>query len=106
MPRQDPEAERGAYLRRRCYEINRETARFYYSYQLIKGPDKRGLQYFRERQLRPKTIKHYGLGFAPDDWHQLRDHLRSKGYHDDEMVAAGVCRQSEKGGVYDYFRNG
>ena len=104
MPARSPEEERTAGLRRRCYEINRETANFYFT-QLIRGTDKRGLQYFRERQLRPNTIKEYGLGFAPDDWHILRDHLKSKGYYEDDMVAAGVCRRSEKGAVYDYFRN-
>ncbi|MBQ8078893.1 MAG: DNA primase [Oscillospiraceae bacterium] len=103
MPRQDPEAERGAYLRRRCYEINRETARFYYSY-LLKGPDQRGLRYFSERRLTPATVQKYGLGYAPDDWNQLRDHLRRLGYHDEEMVTAGVCRKSDKGSIYDYFR--
>ncbi len=103
MPRQDPETERGAYLRRRCYEINRETARFYYS-NLLKGPDQRGLRYFSERRLTPATVQKYGLGYAPDDWNQLRDHLRRLGYHDEEMVTAGVCRKSDKGSIYDYFR--
>ena len=104
LPQQNPEEQKTANLRRRCLEINRETANFYYL-NLLRGPNRSGLQYFAGRKLRPETIKHYGLGFAPDDWHQLRDHLRSKGYRDEEMVAAGVCRQSEKGGVYDYFRN-
>ena len=104
MPARSPEEERTAGLRRRCYEINRETANFYFT-QLIRGSDKRGLAYFRERQLTPDTIREYGLGYAPDDWHILRDHLRSKGYYEDDMVAAGVCRRSDKGAVYDYFRN-
>ena len=104
MPARSPEEERTAGLRRRCYEINRETANYYFT-QLVKGADKRGLQYFRERQLKPDTIKQYGLGFAPDDWHALRDHLKAQGFYEDDMVAAGVCRRSEKGAVYDYFRN-
>ena len=104
MPQQDPEEQRSSALRRRCLEINREAANLYYL-NLIKGPDRAGLQYFAGRKLRPETIKQYGLGFAPDDWHFLRDQLRAKGYTEDEMVAAGVCRRSEKGGVYDYFRN-
>ena len=104
MPTRSPEEERSAGIRRRCQEINRETANFYFT-QLIKGPDKRGLQYFHSRQLTPDTIKKYGLGFAPDDWHILRDHLKSRGFYEEDMVAAGVCRRSDKGGVYDYFRN-
>lgn len=104
LPQRTPEEQRSANLRRRCLEINRETANFYFR-QLVSGKDKRGLQYFSQRKLRPEIIKKYGLGFAPDAWHLLRDHLKALGYYEDEMVAAGVCRRSEKGSVYDYFRN-
>ncbi len=104
LPTENPEEERNARRRVRCLEINREAANFFYK-QLISGNDKRGLQYFAERKLQPQIIKKYGLGYAPDDWNQLRDHLRSKGYRDEEMVTAGVCQQSQKGSVYDNFRN-
>ncbi len=104
MPAQDPEEERLAHLRRRCYEINRETANFYYS-NLLRGKDRAGLAYFRSRKILPETIQKYGLGFAPDSWGQLTDHLKHLGYAEEEMVAAGVCRRSEKGNVYDNFRN-
>lgn len=104
LPQANPEEQKTANLRRRCLEINRETARIYFA-NLLKGADRRGMQYFQERQLSLETIKTYGLGFAPNDWGQLRKHLNSKGYSDDELVAAGVCRRSEKGAVYDYFRN-
>ncbi|MBQ8927976.1 MAG: DNA primase [Oscillospiraceae bacterium] len=103
LPQQDPRAQERADMRRRCLEINRETANFYYSF-LLHGGDKRGLQYFARRKLTAQTLKLYGLGFSPDDWHVLRDHLRSKGYRDEEMVTAGVCLQSDKGNVYDAFR--
>ena len=104
LPQQSPEEQKTANLRRRCLEINREAAKIYHV-NLLKGSNKRGIAYFQERRLSLETIRRYGLGFAPDDWHQLRNHLRSKGYSDDELVAAGVCRRSEKGSVYDYFRN-
>ncbi len=104
LPTENPEEARNARRKVRCLEINREAANFFYK-QLISGNDKRGLQYFAERKLQPQIIKKYGLGFAPDDWNQLRDHLRTKGYRDEEMVTAGVCQQSQKGSVYDNFRN-
>ena len=90
--------------REKCYAINRETANFYYL-NLLHSSDKRGLQYFIKRQLSPQTVKKYGLGFAPNDWHVLRDYLHQKGYSDEELVLSGVCRKSEKGNIYDNFRN-
>ena len=104
MPAENPEAERFARRRTRILEINREAANFYYK-QLISGQDKSGLRYFSERKLSPATIKKYGLGFAPNDWNTLRDHLRQKGYTDEELVSAGVCQQGQKGSIYDNFRN-
>ncbi len=104
LPTQNPEEARNAKRKMRCLEINRESANFFYK-QLISGNDKRGLNYFAERKLTPAIIKKYGLGYAPDDWHALRDHLRQQGYHDEEMVIAGVCQQGQNGGVYDNFRN-
>ncbi len=89
-------------IKARTLEINREAAKFFYK-NLINGPDKRGLLYFKERKLLPQTIKKYGLGYAPDTWNSLRNHLRSLGYSDEEMITANVCRSSEKG-CYDNFR--
>ncbi|MBQ9981185.1 MAG: DNA primase [Oscillospiraceae bacterium] len=86
----------------KTFEINRETANFYYK-NLLSGEDKRGLAYFKSRNLLPQTIKKYGLGYAPDNWNALRDHLRSLGFKDSEMITAGVCRSSQKG-CYDVFR--
>ncbi len=103
LPTENPEEARNARRRVRCLEINREAANFFYK-QLISGKDKRGLEYFAQRKLQPAIVKKYGLGFAPDDWNQLRDHLRAKGYTDEEMVIAGVCQQGRNGSVYDNFR--
>lgn len=89
--------------RRTILEINRETARFYHSY-MMSEEGKVGLQYFLDRGLSLKTIKHFGLGYAPNSWDSLIKHLKSLGYNSSDMLAAGVVRKGEKG-YYDYFRN-
>ena len=105
VPEQSPEEALQLQQRReRCYAINRDTANFYYC-NLLKGPDKKGLAYFKQRQLSPQIIQKYGLGYAPDDWHQLQSYLNQKGYSDEELLLANVCRKSEKGNIYDNFRN-
>jgi DNA primase len=102
MPENDGKSDESARKKARTYEINREAAKFFFRY-LLSGPDKRGLEYFKERKLTPQTIKKYGLGYAPDDWHVLRDHLRSLGYRDEELITADVCKYSDRG-AYDNFR--
>ena len=96
--------DRTAELKRRILEINRETANYYYR-QLVSGEDKSGLIYFKQRGLRPDTIKKYGLGYAPASWDELGRYLTSKGYTREEMIAANVRTVSQKNGnVYDFFR--
>ena len=86
----------------RIYEMNRLAANYFYT-NLFKGPDKTGLQYFASRKLTPQTIKKYGLGYASDSWNALTDHLRSKGYTDEEIVDAWLAG-SKNGRTFDMFR--
>ena len=86
----------------RIYEMNRLAANYFYT-NLFKGPDKTGLQYFASRKLTPQTIKKYGLGYASDSWNDLTDHLRSKGYTDEEIVDAWLAG-SKNGRTFDMFR--
>ena len=86
----------------RIYEMNRLAANYFYT-NLIKGADKTGLQYFANRKLSPQTIKKYGLGYASDSWTDLTDHLRSKGYSDEEIIDAWLAG-SKNGRTFDMFR--
>ncbi|MBP1550616.1 MAG: DNA primase [Oscillospiraceae bacterium] len=92
-------------LKARVLEINRTAARFFHN-TLAKSPDgEKGRRYFAERQLSPATITKYGLGYAPDDWHKLSNHLKSQGYTEDELITANLCARGKNGGIYDLFRD-
>lgn len=93
-------------LRRRIYEANREAARFFHE-TLFSQEGKAQLDYLHRRNMPMKMIKHFGLGAAPDDWHALENHLKTKGFNRNELVAANLLRYSEKNGkryYYDAFR--
>lgn len=90
--------------RRRILEINRETARFYYNY-MMSEQGKIGLEYYLNRGLSMNTIKHFGLGYAPNEWDSLLKHLKSKGYKPSEMVDADVVKIGRNNRYYDNFRN-
>ena len=92
-------------LRSRVFEANREAARFYFS-TLYSKSGAGGLEYFYSRGLSDRTIRHFGLGFADDNWTSLCSHLRSKGFKDNELVAANLAVQRRNGnGIYDRFTN-
>ncbi len=86
------------------FEINRESAKFFHSF-LMSEQGRWGLDYLTGRGLSIATIKHFGLGAAPDDWSLLCKHLRQKGYKEEDMVLANVASKSSKGTYYDRFRN-
>ncbi len=90
--------------RRKILEINRETAKFYYSY-MMSDKGKAGLDYYLKRGLSMNTIKRFGLGYAPDEWDALIKHLKEKKYKISDMVDAGVVKVGKKNNYYDYFRN-
>ena len=90
-------------LKKRIYDINRDTARFFHAFLMSPG-GKWALDYLTGRGLTVKTIKHFGLGAAPDSWDALIHHLKEKGYTESDMLAANVIGKSQRGGIYDRFR--
>ena len=90
-------------LKNTIFEINRETARFYHTY-LMSPEGKWALDYLTGRGLSIATIKHFGLGAAPDGWDNLIKHLKSLGYSISDMIQANVVGKSQRGTYYDRFR--
>ena len=100
-----PEEDDGAgKLRSRVISANKDAARFFFSC-LNTDQGKTARQYWRGRGLADVTIKRFGLGFAPDSFNETRNHLKGLGYTEDELIAAGLIKRSDKGGTYDFFRN-
>ena len=101
LPEEDDQTGR---LRSRIISINKDAARFYFS-RLNSDAGRVGRAYWRGRGLSDATIKRFGLGYAPDSFRETRDHLKSLGYTEDELLAAGLIKRSEKGGTFDFFRH-
>lgn len=89
----------------RYYNMNKDAARFFREmlYDDKIGRDARA--YIEQRQLSSLTVKRFGLGYAPDSFDKLRNHLRSLGYTDKEMIEGYLCLKSQKGSVFDFFRD-
>ena len=89
-------------LRMRILEANREAARFFH--RVLYSPEGReGLEYFYSRGYTDKTIRRFGLGYAPGN-SALLNELRKKGYTDEELVLAFLATKSQKNDrLYDIF---
>lgn len=92
--------------RSRVIEMNTCAARFFRDMLFDEKIGAPAREYLKKRQLGLTIIKRFGLGYAPDSFNALRDHLRKNGYTDEEMTVGFFCGVSKKNGnLYDYFRN-
>ena len=93
--------------KKRIYQMNTDAAKFFNRCLFSDNPDaKAALTYFTEqRKLSVSTIKHFGLGYAPNSFDVFSKYMLSKGYTYDELVAGYLCGKSERGHYYDTFRN-
>ena len=106
IPAESRNEKRGDVSRTRVLDMNREAAKFFHSCLMDTKKYPAGMEYFKKRGLSLPFIKHFGLGYAPGEWSALTDHLKSKGYRDEEIITAFLGGRSQKTGrAYDYFRN-
>ncbi|WP_066495393.1 DNA primase [Abyssisolibacter fermentans] len=85
------------------FQINREAAIFFYK-NLRNNP--KAVAYLRNRGIDYETIKNFGLGFALDNWDDLKRYLVKKGYEEKLIYKAGlIVERNNKNGYYNRFRN-
>ncbi len=107
MPREsDNDRREETVSRKRVLEMNLEAAKFFRACLFDADVGREGMDYFMgARKLTAATVKHFGLGYAPNSFHALTDHMKAKGYREEELIAACLCGKSQKTGrAYDYFR--
>ena len=82
-----------------------ELAKQFYMTQL-KTHEKKALaiDYLKNRGIDGKTALLFQLGYSPPNWHDLHQHLESKGYRRDEILACGLAVKNDNGQFYDRFR--
>jgi hypothetical protein len=58
-----------------------------------------------EEGIDDKTLRRFGVGYAPVGPDEMMSHLRELGYSTEEIVASGLARLSGRGRVHAYFRS-
>ncbi|MBM6914491.1 DNA primase [Gemmiger formicilis] len=104
MPLPD-EDDKAGKMRSRILEINKQAARFFY--QCLNANNEQASAaraYWRRRGLSDGTIRRFGLGWAPDDFRSTLNWLRERGFNEEELLASGLVKRSEKGNLYNIFR--
>jgi len=83
------------------YEIM-DVACTFFEDQVSKSDDTKN--YLLDRGIKAETKEEWRIGYAPNDWHELNNFLKGKGYKDEDVIKVGLIKQGEKG-IYDHFRD-
>ena len=97
-----PRAEGTAGLRKRMLEAHRVAAEFFV--ESLQSPEAQTARDFlKERGFGKEAAEQFGLGYAPQGWSHLLDHLRGKNFTEPELRATGLMSEGQRG-IYDRFR--
>lgn len=105
VQKETPAARRKQERARGVVAANLAAAQFYREI-LLSAKGKKGLEYLQERRLSPDIAEKFGLGFAPDNWNTIEDHLFKKAFSQDQVKSTGLIKRSDQQNrYYDLFRN-
>ena len=105
MPARDPQAAKKADRREQLSEVMEQAVRFF-RMQLRAGAATEARAYLDRRGLKEDVRDRFEIGFAPEGWQNLWDHLRGQGVAEDLILGAGLAKASDRGKApYDVFRN-
>ncbi|NRB35770.1 MAG: DNA primase [Rhodobacteraceae bacterium] len=105
MPARDPRAQQKADRHAQLVDVVEEATQFF-RLQLKTGAGSDARAYLTRRGLSEAALDRWEIGFAPDAWQGLWDHLTGKGIAADLILEAGLAKPSQKKDrPYDTFRN-
>ncbi len=97
--------DKGGVTRTRVLEMNKCAARFFRDMLFDEREGATARAYLAKRQLSSAIVRRFGLGYAPNSFDRLKNHLRQNGFTEQEMEAGYLCARSRtKGNLYDIFR--
>jgi DNA primase len=85
-----------------------ETAAKWYHEHLLSNDvqaEKTLFYAIEKRGFTEKTIRDWGIGYAPATWDEMLKALREIGYEEGDILDTGLVSRNDKGRIYDRFRN-
>lgn len=103
-PEKNAQAIAAEQLKAKLFDIHKAAGRFYYDcLQAEEGKEARA--YIEKRQMDPRIARKFGIGYAPDRYEALFQHLLEKGFEKSDILKTGlVLENKDKNGYHDRFR--
>jgi len=98
-----PQAESA---KNRLYSLLDLAARYYHKVLLDSPRSKSIREYVKERGVSEESLQDFRLGYAVNEWDNVSEFLRKRGYQEKEIFEAGLGVKKDRGsGYYDRFRD-
>lgn len=104
LPKRRPADLRGREESRRQIEINEAAASYYEQLLWDRGAGQKAREYLGRRGMGEAFIRKFRLGYAPDGWQGLCDHLQRGKASLEDASALGLLGKGNRG-FYDIFRD-
>lgn len=91
-------------LKQTFLDINGKVKEFFKK-MLKTQAGERAANYIRSRGITDELVQKFELGYAPDSWDALYNHLKSKGFGELMLEAAGLVVRGTQGNFHDRFRD-
>lgn len=101
--KQTDEQRRRSQKRDSMFIINQKAAEYYAKNLFTPVGD--AARKYAEGRWGKDLIRDMGIGFALDGWQGLIDYAKASGLSTDLMLEIGIIKKSEKGRLYDVYRN-
>src|SRR5574344_5028 len=100
-----PQQEEDNRKKEAMFIINSCAADYYIDNIHSKSPNAKAALGYANKRWSVEYVGEFGMGYASDDWQGFHKYAISKGLSEDLMLELGILRKSEKGTIYDFFRN-
>ncbi len=100
-----PRSEQETKAKDRLYQANQVAAQHFHDLLLNSPTGAKARKYLGNRGVSLETITQFQLGFSPNSWEGLKQHLMEREYTEKELLTAGLILEGEAGKTHDRFRN-
>ena len=105
MPEEDPRDIERRQAQKSLGDVMEDVTAWYEA-QLKARSGAEALRYLQGRGLKPETIAHFRLGYAPQSRTALKEALIARGHTEQALIDTGMLIKPDDGGPsYDRFRN-
>jgi DNA primase len=106
LARREPSSAQKKEMARKevLFQINQTAMDYFHEVLIRRGEGEEGRKYLTRREMKQEVIEEYRLGYAPDRWDGLTQHLREKKIPLEMACELGLILRKKSEGWYDSFR--